>query len=234
MPASPSATAVSAAEAAPSGTAERVLVVACGALAREMLEVLGRAGLDNVDVACLTAQLHMRPERIADAVAAKIRERRSGYDRVFVAYADCGTGGALDRVLAEPDLQGIERLPGAHCYELYAGARAFADLADEEPGTFYLTDFLTRSFDALVMKGLGLDRHPELLPIYFGNYRRLVYLAQSDDPALVEKARSAADRLGLAFELRQTGYGDLETFLVAATSARIGETAAASHAEGAA
>ncbi|HEX9043961.1 MAG TPA: DUF1638 domain-containing protein [Candidatus Limnocylindrales bacterium] len=203
---------------APRPTGERVLVVACGALAREILGVLERAGLDHVDVACLSAQLHMRPGRIADAVAAKIRERRDGYDRVFVAYADCGTGGALDRVLAEPDLAGIERLPGAHCYELYAGAKAFEQLADEEPGTFYLTDFLTRSFDALVIKGLGLDRHPELLELYFGNYRRLVYLAQSDDPALVDEARAAAERLGLEFELRRTGYGELEPFLLAGTS----------------
>ena len=209
--------------------AQRVLVVACGALAREMLDILDRAGLDNVDVACLSAQLHMRPERIAGAVATKIRQRQDGYDRIFVAYADCGTGGALDRVLAEPDLAGIERLPGAHCYELYAGSRAFAELADEEPGTFYLTDFLTRSFDALVIKGLGLDRHPDLLPIYFGNYRRLVYLAQSDDPALVEKARAAADRLDLEFELRRSGYGDLETFLVAGAAVAAAPEAAGTH-----
>jgi hypothetical protein len=194
---------------APDSTAPapHTLVIGCGALARELLE-LARA-LPGVEVACIDAQLHMRPERIAGAVAARIaRARRElGPDiRVFVAYADCGTRGALDDVLAA---EGVDRLEGAHCYEFYAGSAAFAALQEEELGTFYLTDFLARQFETLVIAGLGLDRHPELLPLYFGNYRRLVYLAQTDDPLLTERARSAATRLGLTFERRETGMGEL-------------------------
>lgn len=162
----------------------------------------------------LPATLHDRPERIPDAVRERIRSARGRYERIFVAYADCGTGGLLDRVLVEEG--GVERLPGAHCYEVFAGRTDFARLAEEEPGTFYLTDFLTRAFDRLVVGGLGLDRHPELLPVYFGNYRRLVYLAQADDPALLAAAHRAADRLGLAFEHRRTGYGELATSIAAA------------------
>jgi hypothetical protein len=184
----------------------RVLIVGCGALARELVELT--RGLPHVDVSCLPASLHNRPSGIPEAVRERIRAGRNRYERIFVAYADCGTGGLLDRVLAE---EGVERLPGAHCYEFYAGRENFARLADEEPGTFYLTDFLARSFERLVIGGLGLDRHPELLPVYFGNYRRLVYLAQTDDPALVAAARRAAERLGLAFEHRPTGYGELAT-----------------------
>ena len=149
-----------------------------------------------MDLTCLPASLHNRPERIPGAVAARIRRARAdGYDRIFVAYADCGTGGLLDRVL---EGEGVARLEGAHCYEVYAGRAAFAALADEEPGTFYLTDFLVRNFDRLVVRGLGLDRHPELLPMYFGNYRRLVYLAQADDAALTSRAEAAAATLGLS------------------------------------
>jgi hypothetical protein len=183
-------------------------VVGCGALGRELV-VLTR-DLPGVDLTCLPAELHNRPERIPEAVAGRLRSRGGDYDRVFVAYADCGTGGLLDRML-ETDFEGVERIPGAHCYEFYAGAAAFAALQDEQVGTFYLTDFLARNFERIVWRGLGLDDHPELLPTYFGNYRRLVYLAQTDDPDLVELARSAADRLGLAFEHRRTGLGDLAT-----------------------
>lgn len=180
-------------------------MIACGALARE-LETLTR-GIPGIEVEYLAASLHNRPERIPDAVRARIREARAaGRERILIGYADCGTGGILDRAAAE---EGVERLPGAHCYELYAGSAAFAELSDEEPGTFYLTDFLVRSFEGLVWRGLGLDRHPELLPLLFGNYRRVVYLAQTDDPGLTERARAAADRLGLAFELRRTGLGEL-------------------------
>ncbi len=190
---------------------ERVLVIGCGALARELVAI--SAWLPGVEVSCLPADLHNRPGGIPAAVRERIRAGRSTHDRIFVAYADCGTGGLLDRVLEE---EGVERLPGAHCYEVYAGADAFARLADEEPGTFYLTDFLVRNFDRLVIRGLGLDRHPELLHDYFGNYRRVVYLAQTDSPELLAAARLAADRLGLAFEHQRTGYGDLATSIVAA------------------
>ena len=188
-------------------TAPRTLIVGCGALARELVALT--ADLPAVDVACLPPELHNHPGRIPAAVRDRIRRGRAqGYDRVFVAYADCGTGGLLDPVLAE---EGVERLAGAHCYEFFAGKTDFARLADEEPGTFWLTDFLARNFERLVIRGLGIDRHPELKQQYFGNYRRVVYLSQTDDPDLVAMARRAAERLGLAFEHRHTGYGELAT-----------------------
>ena len=193
-------------EAPTSDTAPRVLVVGCGALARELVALTRE--LPNVDVTCLPATLHNRPGGIPAAVRERIRRRRAGYDRVFVAYADCGTGGMLDKVIAD---EGVERLAGAHCYQFYAGHTDFERLTDEEPATFFLTDFLARNFDRLMIQGLGLDRHPELLATYFGNYRRLVYLAQTEDPALVTAARRAARRLGLAFEMRRTGLGELAT-----------------------
>jgi len=193
-------------EAPTSETAPRVLVVGCGALARELVALT--RDLPNVDITCLPATLHNRPGGIPAAVRERIRRRRVGYDRVFVAYADCGTGGMLDKVIAD---EGVERLAGAHCYQFYAGHTDFERLTDEEPATFFLTDFLARNFDRLMIQGLGLDRHPELLAAYFGNYRRLVYLAQTDDPALVAAARRAARRLGLAFEMRRTGLGELAT-----------------------
>lgn len=202
--------------------APRVLIVGCGALARELVALVGH--LPNVDITCLPATLHNRPAGIPAAVTKRIRARRAGYDRVFVAYADCGTGGLLDRVL---ETEGVERLAGAHCYEFYAGREAFAAMTDEDPATFFLTDFLARNFDRLVIRGLGLDRHPELLPIYFGNYHRVVYLAQTDDPALVATARRAAHRLGLAFEHRRTGYGELATSIAASIAGATAATAAA-------
>ncbi len=193
-------------------------MIGCGALARELVELTRNAGLPVMDLTCLPASLHNRPERIPDAVAARIRRARAqGYDQIFVAYADCGTGGLLDRMLeTEPAAAGVARLEGAHCYEVYAGRAAFASLHDAEPGTFYLTDYLIRNFDRLVVRGLGLDRHPELLPLYFGNYRRLVYLSQTDDPELTASAAAAAARLGnLAFERRLAGLGELVPALTA-------------------
>lgn len=187
------------------------LLIACGALAREIVEIIRANGWDHVFIQCLPAELHNRPERIPDAVRSKIRDARGNFERIFVAYADCGTGGLLDAVLEE---EGVERLPGAHCYEFFAGSEAFSALHEAEPGTFYLTDFLTRHFDRLVIEALGLDRHPELASQYFGNYRRLVYLAQSKDSKLEARAREAAERLGLKFEARATGYGGLEQSLV--------------------
>ncbi|MEJ7749393.1 MAG: DUF1638 domain-containing protein [Candidatus Limnocylindrales bacterium] len=185
-------------------------MIGCGALARELVALT--RDLPNVDISCLPATLHNRPGGIPAAVRERIRRRRSGYDRVFIAYADCGTGGLLDAVIAE---EGVERLAGAHCYEFYAGRDAFESLTDDEPATFFLTDFLARNFDRLVVRGLGLDRHPELRDAYFGNYRRLVYLAQTEDPALEAAARRAAGRLDLSFELRRTGYGELATTIQA-------------------
>jgi hypothetical protein len=198
----------------PDGAAEpndpaavRLVIVGCGALARELLALT--RGIPGVKVLGVDARLHMRPALIAAAVERRIAEARATYGSdvgIFVAYADCGTGGALDAVL---EREGVQRIEGAHCYEFYAGASAYAALQDEELGTFYLTDFLARQFESLVLRGLGLDRHPELLSDYFGSYRRLVYLAQTDDPDLDARARAAADRLGLAFERRATGFGDL-------------------------
>jgi hypothetical protein len=193
------------------------LVIGCGALANELVELTRRAGFPAMDLTCLPASLHNRPERIAAAVAGRIRRARAaGYERIFVAYADCGTGGLLDPVLEAAE---VARLEGAHCYEVYAGRAAFAALHDAEPGTFYLTDFLARNFDRLVVRGLGLDRHPELLPTYFGNYRRLVYLAQTDDAALTARAEAAAALLGLAFERRHVGLGELAPAIAAFASA---------------
>ena len=193
----------------------RVLVVGCGALARELVALT--KDLPNVDITCLPATLHNRPGGIPGAVRERIRRRRAGYDRVFVAYADCGTGGLLDPVIAE---EGVERLAGAHCYEFYATTPEFARMVEDEPGTFFLTDFLARNFDRLVIKGLGLDRHPGLRDQYFGNYKLLVYLAQTDDPALALIARRAARCLGLRYEQRSTGYGQLATTIAAVAAGR--------------
>ena len=181
-------------------------MLACGAIAREVLTLIELNDWTHVDLRCLPAQLHSRPERIPAAVDAKLTELAGRYERVFVAYADCGTGGALDPVL---ERHGVERLPGAHCYGFLAGNDAWDAMQDEEPATFYLTDFLARHFDALVVRALKLDTHPELLSLMFGNYRRLVYLAQTDDPELDRRAEEAAEFLGLDYERVRTGYGEL-------------------------
>jgi len=193
-------------------TARGTLIIACGALAHEIAALRKASGWTAIDVCCLPPELHNRPERIAPAVREKIRAHRHEYRSIFVAYGDCGTGGRLDAVLEE---EGVERLPGAHCYEFFAGGRAFAELAEAEPGTFYLTDFLTRHFERLVTRGLGIDRHPQLAQEYFRNYRRVVYLAQTPSAALLEQARQIASRLGLAFEHRYTAFGELGARLTA-------------------
>ncbi len=184
----------------------KVLVITCAAIAREVNEIKKLGQWSQMDLQAITADLHSRPEKIPAAVAARIDAARDQYDHIFVAYGDCGTSGELDRVLAE---RNVKRLPGAHCYDFLAGNATFAALHEEEPGTFYLTDFLARHFDRLVIEILGIDRHPELLPMYFGNYKRLVYLAQTDDAELTQLARQAADRLGLRFERIQTGMGEM-------------------------
>ena len=188
----------------------RKLVIACGALAHEIAALREANGWSTLDVACLPPELHNRPERIAGAVREKIRELRKDYDGIFVAYADCGTRGELDKVLAE---EGVERIAGAHCYEFFATPADFAALAEAEPGSFFLTDFLLRHFDRLVIGALGIDRHPELQDVYFGNYRRLVYLAQAPKPDAEAAARKVAERLGLELVVRQTGYGGLGSSL---------------------
>ena len=190
---------------------KRTLVIACGALAREILS-LRDGPLGAFDVMCLPASLHTRPERIPEAMRGKIRANRDRYDEILCLYGDCGTGGELDRVLED---EGVARIEGAHCYAFYTGLEAFDALAEEEIGTFYLTDFLARHFETLVIRGLGLDRYPQLQADYFGHYRRLVYLAQTDDADLTQRAEAAAERLGLAFERRYTGLGGLTKFLAA-------------------
>lgn len=201
------------------GGAGRVLVIACGALAREILALTRLNGWTHIDLACLPAKLHNQPQRIPEAVRAKVREARErGYRQILIGYGDCGTGGLLDRVCAE---EGVSRIEGPHCYSFFEGNAAFAARAEAgEITAFYLTDFLARQFDTLLWKGMGLDRHPELLPMIFGNYETLVYLAQTDDPALEAKARDAAERLGLGFEKRRTGYGELADFMEKAAAAR--------------
>lgn len=238
--------------------ATRTLVIACGALARELLAIVKLNGLDGVTIECLPAALHNRPKEIPDAVRARIHRARghdevralkadtgvdgshmpvdaaafdpvddevrvleagtgadgSHYDSIFVAYADCGTGGLLQQVCAE---EGVEMLAGAHCYQFFATAPRFAEIQDAEIGSFYLTDFLARHFDRMVWQGLGLDRHPELLTMYFGNYTRLVYLAQTDDPELLALAEAGAKRLGLTMLVERTGYGELEETMVELT-----------------
>jgi hypothetical protein len=192
-----------------------MLIIACGALAHEITALRRANGWDKLDVRCLPAELHNRPEKIPAAVRALIHASRGRYSSIFVAYGDCGTGGLLDEVLRE---EGVERIPGAHCYEFFATGPVFAALADAEPGTFYLTDFLLRHFERLVIRGLGLDRHPELFSVYFGNYRKLVYLAQGPGAKSEEQARAIAARMGLEFEIHQTGYGTLGTTLAAAVT----------------
>ena len=188
-----------------------VLVIACGALGREIVALRAANAWDHLHLACLPASLHNRPECIPDALRQKIRAARAeGYQNIFVAYGDCGTGGQLDAALEE---EGVERIKGAHCYEFFTGSEAFNALSNVEPGTFYLTDFLARHFESIVVCALGLDRHPDLLPAYFANYRKLLYLTQTRDDRLLERARMAAKRLGLLFEVRYTGYGGLEDAL---------------------
>ncbi|MGE0585735.1 MAG: DUF1638 domain-containing protein [Flavobacteriaceae bacterium] len=193
--------------------AEKILVIACGMLAREIQAVCEQAGLAHVDLTCLPAMFHHRPERIAPAVEEAIgRARSEGYDRIFIGYGDCGTGGALDKVC---ERLGVQRIEGPHCFAFYQGNAAFQALGDGDMRAFYMTDFLARQVDAFLIEPLGLDRHPELLETYFGNYEKLVFLAQTDDPALTRVAEATARRLGLAFERRNTGYGDLASSLKA-------------------
>ncbi|MGJ8604840.1 MAG: DUF1638 domain-containing protein [Marivita sp.] len=186
----------------------RVLIVACGALAREILALRDANRWAHLDLTCLPAIYHNHPEKIVGAVRDAVTRHRDAYQSIFIAYGDCGTGGLLEAACAE---MGVEMIAGPHCYSFFEGNTAFA--ARDEITAFYLTDFLARQFDAFVWKPLGLDRHPELRDMYFGHYETLVYQAQTDDPALTELAKTCADRLGLAFERRLTGYGDLETHM---------------------
>jgi hypothetical protein len=184
----------------------RVLLIACGALAHEILALKAANGWDHLDLQCLPAKLHLYPEKIIPAVADAVAEHRAGYATIFVVYADCGTGGLLFEKCKE---LGVQMVEGPHCYSFFEGNALFAEKAETEFTAFYLTDFLVRQFDAFVWRPMGLDRHPELRDMYFGNYTKLVYQAQTDDAALDAKAADCAARLGLAYERRFTGYGDL-------------------------
>ena len=191
------------------GTDTRTALIACGALAREVLALRQIHGLP-ADVLGVPSLLHNHPDRIPTAVQERIREARQRFGRVIVVYGDCGTGGQLDRLLAA---EGVERIAGPHCYEMFANGR-FDRLMTEALGTFFLTDYLVGSFEPLVIKRLGLDRHPELARDYFANYTRVVYLAQRDEPGLRAAAQAAADRLGLPLTVEQVGYGARESRLV--------------------
>ncbi|WP_051484268.1 DUF1638 domain-containing protein [Rhizobium sp. CF080] len=188
-------------------TREKVHVIACGAIAREILAVSRQQGLGHIDLNCLPAIWHAYPQKIVPGLEKAVAEaRQAGFEKIFFAYADCGTGGDIDRLC---EREGIARIEGPHCYSFFAGNDAFATKADEDLFSFFLTDFLARQFEAFVIEPLGLDRHPQLKDMYFGNYRKLVYLSQEEDEVLQEKARAAAEYLGLEYEYRFTGYGDL-------------------------
>lgn len=189
------------------GTPETFAVIACGAIARELVRIADMNRWDHMRIYCLPADLHNRPKQIPGAVKQKIDRLRDRHEHIFVAYADCGTGGELDRVLAQ---EGISRLPGAHCYEFFAGNALFSQIMEQQPGSFFLTDFLVRHFERLVIRGLGIDRHPQLQQLYFANYRQLVYLSQTEDEDLMQRARDYAGRLGLKFMHSATGYRSLE------------------------
>lgn len=199
------------------GNKERVRVIACGAIAREVLTVCRLNNLDHVDLICLPAIWHVYPKKIAPAMREAISTARSeGFDRIFIGYAECGTQGELDRICAE---EGVERIGGPHCYSFFSGAEAFQAVSEHEVTAFYLTDLLARQFEAFVIKPLKLDRHPELKQMVFGNYTKIVYLAQTEDAELQRKAKWASDYLGLDYEYRFTGYGELTDALIRAAAA---------------
>ena len=187
-----------------------VLLIACGALAQEIIQLIELNNWRHFDVTCLPAKLHNTPELIPQAVREKIRNNHDSYRRLYVLYGDCGTGGLLDKVLEE---EGVERIPGPHCYSFFAGNALFEARADEDMRAFFLTDYLCRHFDKLVWEGFGLDRHPDMPSFVFGNYEKVVFLAQTDNADLAERAREIANRLGLAYEYRFTGMGDLAAYM---------------------
>ncbi len=195
----------------------KILLIACGALAREILALQKRNGWDHMVLHCLPAKYHLFPEKITDAVEDMVLKHRDEYTQIFVVYADCGTGGLLQ---AKCNALGVEMIAGPHCYSFFEGNEAFAARGDDDLTAFFLTDFLVKQFDAFVWKPMGLDRHPQLRDTLFGNYTKLVYQAQTEDAALLDKARDCAERLGLVFEYRFTGYGDLATALGALDQGR--------------
>jgi len=194
----------------PAAQSSPILIIACGALAQEIVQLQTLNGWNHLHLKCLDAELHNRPHLIAGKLREKIAQHRNEYNNIFVAYADCGSGGEIDRVLED---ENIERLPGAHCYSFFAGEQRFREISEQELGSFYLTDFLAKHFERLVIKGLKLDQHRELRDQYFGNYTRVVYLSQEDNPSVRSLAKNAALFLGLDFEHEHCGYGDLQTGL---------------------
>lgn len=195
---------------APKDHLGRVLLLACGALAHEILALKRLNKWDHMDLQCLPAKLHLYPDKIPAAVEDAVLKHVEDYETIFVVYADCGTGGLLQAKCAE---LGVEMVEGPHCYSFFEGNEVFAKTSEDEITAFYLTDFLVKQFDAFIMRPMGLDRHPELRDMYFGNYTKVVYQAQINDPVLDAKAQECADKLGLPLERRFTGYGDLETAL---------------------
>ena len=196
---------------------DQIRVIGCGMIAREILAVCEQLGLNHIDLKCLPAMWHHYPAKIAPGVETAIAEARDeGFENIFVAYADCGTGGYLDTVCEK---HGVERIAGPHCFSFYMGNDAFADDSDDLITTFFMTDFLARHFKTFLVKPLGLERHPELRDMYFGNYTRLLYIAQTEDADLEANAKQAAEFLGLAYEKRQTGYGELASALQKASAA---------------
>lgn len=195
---------------APIGNDGRVLIIACGALAREILALIELNKWTHMALTCLPANYHLYPDKITDAVEAAVIKHRPNYAEIFIAYADCGTGGQL---LAKCKELGVSMIKGPHCYSFFEGNDAFEKSSEDEITAFYLTDFLVKQFDAFVWKPMGLDRHPELRDMYFGNYTKLVYQAQINDPALDAKAKQISQKMGLPLERRFTGYGDLEASL---------------------
>ncbi len=195
---------------APKDNLGRVLLLACGALAHEILALKRLNNWNHMELQCLPAKYHLYPEKIPQAVEEAVHKYRDDYETIFVVYADCGTGGLLQAKCAE---LGVEMVEGPHCYSFFEGNEVFAKTSEDEITAFYLTDFLVKQFDAFVTRPMGLDRHPELRDMYFGNYTKVVYQAQVNDPALDAKAQECADKLGLPLERRYTGYGDLEVTL---------------------
>ncbi|MCH1514502.1 MAG: DUF1638 domain-containing protein [Acidimicrobiales bacterium] len=198
-------------------TFNKTLIIACGALARELSEVVSINNLKHIEVECLPASYHNSPDKIPAALEERILKHSADYEQIFVGYADCGTGGKVDKVCEK---FGLKRLSGSHCYEFFAGRENFANIQENNIGSFYLTDFLVRHFERLVIKALWIDTHPELLNEYFGNYTQVVYLAQTDDPKLEELARKAAKKLGLKLVIKKTGYGDLEPEIISLSSSK--------------
>jgi len=207
-------------ESRSSGKTGRVLIIACGALAPDLVRVRDMNGWDHIDFQCLPAELHNKPQLITGKVREKIQQNRDAYETIFIGYSDCGTGGHLDALIEQEQ---VERLPGAHCYEMFAGSDVFSALSERELGTFYLTDFLARHFKRLIVKGLGMDRHPELKGMYFNNYKKLVYLAQLSDETIEASAMEAAEFLGLEYEKVQTG----DAFLTQSLKVTVNATSAA-------